>query len=298
MALPALGHLAHHGYTPQLVGKRWAASLLAGHGWDVQARPGPLRASIAQWRALQRRARQQDASFDQRVNTLLFTNSFSSAAEVWLAHLRPLGYRQDARGWLLSQAVPPPTDPVHESARFWHLAATLTGQDAWQPARTQLNVAPIAQQHADALLARHAVGGDFACLVPFATGTMGGRSKAWPGFPAFTARLAQQMPVIVVPGPGEVELARRDFPAAITLEGVDLGVYAGLLKRARVVVANDTGPGHIAAAVGAPLLSVLGPTDAERYRPWGAHARLVQAEPWPDDDAVQRAFESLLDEPR
>jgi heptosyltransferase-2 len=75
-------------------------------------------------------------------------------------------------------------------------------------------------------------------------------------------------------------------------------VYAGLLKRARVVVANDTGPGHIAAAVGAPLLSVLGPTDAERYRPWGAHARLVQAEPWPDDDAVQRAFESLLDEPR
>ena len=48
--------------------------------------------------------------------------------------------------------------------------------------------------------------------------------------------------------------------------GVDLGVFAALAERARLVIANDTGPGHLAAATGANTLSVLGPTDAGAMR--------------------------------
>ena len=294
MALPAVSHVAQAGFTPQLVGKPWATALLAGHDWDVHPRPGPIRARVGQLRELQRRAADRDSGFDDRVNTLLLTNSFSSALEARLARLRPLGYRQDSRGWLLTVAVPVPSDPIHESERFWRLAVALTGVDRPQPHLLRLAVAPLAQQAADALLARHAVGGDFACIVPFATGTLNGRSKAWPDFPAFAARLATRLPVIVVPGPTEAALAREAYPAALTLEGADLGVYAGLLKRARLVVSNDTGPGHLAAAVGTPLLSVLGPTDAVRYRPWGDHVTIVQADPWPTIEAVDAGMQRLL----
>src|SRR5690606_698276 len=79
----------------------------------------------------------------------------------------------------------------------------------------------------------------------------------------------------------ESALAHAHFPEAIAFEGVDLGTYAGVLRRARLVVANDTGPAHIAAAVGAPLLSVLGPTDPVRHRPRGARVNVVQPQPWP-----------------
>ena len=232
----------------------------------------------------------------RRLNTLLLTNSFSSAYEAWLARLRPVGFRQDGRGWLLSQAVAQPRDAIHESTRFWRLAEALTGSGKPQPAQLRLQVAPLAQQAADALLAQRALGGDFACIVPFATGTLNGRDKAWPAFAPFARWLRQKLPVVVVPGPGEVDAARAAYPDAVAFEGVDLGVYAGILRRARLVVANDTGPAHIAAAVGAPLLSVFGPTDAVRYRPWGSHVTIAQQAPWPTLEQVSAADRRLLDD--
>jgi heptosyltransferase-2 len=296
MALPALSHLSQSGFTPLLVGKPWARPLLAGYGWEMHPRAATLRTRVAQLHELHRRAAARDARFGNRLNTLLLTNSFSSALEARLARLQSVGYRQDSRSWLLSRAVPQPRDPVHESTRYWRLATIVTGSDIPQPAQSRLHVAPLAQQAADALLAQHALGSEFACIVPFATGTMQGRSKAWPEFPQFARWLRQKLPVVLVPGPGEIETARRTFPGSISLEDVDLGVYAGILKRARLVVANDTGPGHLASAVGAPLISVLGPTDADRYRPWGGNVSIVQQSPWPSLEQVSAEARRLLDD--
>jgi heptosyltransferase-2 len=295
MALPALSHLAHSGFTPILVGRVWAQPLLAGYGWELHARAATLRARVAQLNQLHRRAAQLDDRFGSRLNTLLLTNSFSSAFDAWLARLRAVGYRQDGRGCLLSAPVPQPREPVHESTRFWRLATVLTQSGTPQPAQVRLKVAPLAQQAADALLAQHALGGDFACIVPFATGKMKGQDKAWPGFAALTRWLRQKLPVVIVPGPGEVQAAQNEFAGAICLADLDLGVYAGILKRARLVVANDTGPGHIASAVGAPLISVLGPTDATRYRPWGSHVTVIQDNPWPTLEQVSAEARRLLD---
>jgi heptosyltransferase-2 len=77
---------------------------------------------------------------------------------------------------------------------------------------------------------------------------------------------------------------------------VGLGAYAALLRDAALVVANDTGPGHMAAAVGAPLLSVLGPTDPAR---WGAvgptvHIMRQGTDGWPGLDAVAAQAQRLL----
>lgn len=126
MSLPTLWHLHHHGYALQLVGKRWAVPLLAGCGWPVHTLPGTLRERAHLLRGLARDVRTLDADFDKRLNTLLLTNSFSSALDAWLAGLNTVGYRQDGRGWFLTHPVAQPTQPLHESQRFWNAAAPLT----------------------------------------------------------------------------------------------------------------------------------------------------------------------------
>ena len=126
MSLPTLWHLHHHGYALQLVGKRWAVPLLAGCGWPVHTLPATLRERARLLRGLARDVRTLDADFDKRLNTLLLTNSFSSALDAWLAGLNTVGYRQDGRGWFLTHPVAQPTQPLHESQRFWNVARPLT----------------------------------------------------------------------------------------------------------------------------------------------------------------------------
>lgn len=311
MALPALEHLQASGFAPTLVGKGWAGALLAGHGWPVHPHRGRLRDRVALLRRLRpARAPGPAASAAPPIDALLLTNSFSSALEARLAGLRALGFANDARSWLLARAVdgrdvlpgaavdgsiPSPTP--HESARFWLLATRVTGQPLPNGPPVPLKVATAAQAQADALIARLVGNAAFACIVPFATGRLDGRSKAWPHFTAFTPRLAERLPVVVLPGPGEEADARSHHPKAVAIEGIDLGVYAGVLARARLVVANDTGPGHMAAALGVPTLSVLGPTDAARYGARGPQARQVQQADWPTLERVIGAVDAMLDRP-
>lgn len=78
--------------------------------------------------------------------------------------------------------------------------------------------------------------------------------------------------VLVTGGPGERELTAR----VAGRHGLDLGgrtdaaTLAGVLSRARAVVTGNTGPAHLAAAVGAPVVSLFAPVvPAGRWRPWG-----------------------------
>ena len=70
-------------------------------------------------------------------------------------------------------------------------------------------------------------------------------------------------------------------------------VAASLL--AGVVVSNDTGPAHMAAAVGAKVLSVLGPTRPEHWAPWGPGVQVMRCWPdWPRADEVLARVEQTL----
>src|SRR5688572_8121816 len=104
LGVPALKLLASHGYDLQLIGKGWAAPLLAGEGWPTQARAATWRERVAQLRALRTAARGHDPSFDQRENALVLPTSFSGALEMRLAGLRAVGYAQEARGFLLARS--------------------------------------------------------------------------------------------------------------------------------------------------------------------------------------------------
>lgn len=307
MSLPTLWHLHRHGYALHLIGKHWATTLLSGCPWPVHPLPSQRRERVRLLRRLGQAAQQEDTDFGKRLNTLLLTNSFSSALESWLAGLNTVGYRQDHRGWLLTHPVTPPSPPVHESQRFLLAAQAIApgtptpaGHDACPdtPSVSPLPLTETARQAAAGLLQQHGLlqnGTDadarplpYACLVPFATGTLkNGTRKAWPDFPTLARQLTCEIPVLLVPGPGaETALARHDYPEALILDNVALDVYAALLARSTVVVANDTGPGHLAAAVGAQLISILGPTDASRYRALGTNVTLIQNSPWPSLDTV------------
>jgi heptosyltransferase II len=289
LSLPTLQRLDDAGYALQLVGKAWAADLLQGHGWPVHAYPKTLRERVRLLRRLAAAARAEDAGFDRRLNAVAFPFSFSSALDMRLAGLRALGHAHEGRSWLLSRSVrrtlpgtgPGQAERPHELAVYWELGSALLAQDAPLPDRILLK--PSSQHHAQAaaLLQQHGVGAGFVVICPFAGGTFAGQDKTWPGFADFVRdELAQtQRPVLVLPGPGEEDDAQRHVassPHSHVLTGVRLGTYAALLQRAAVMVSNDTGPGHMAAALGTPLVSVLGPSDAAQWRAWGPRVQIVQ----------------------
>ena len=58
------------------------------------------------------------------------------------------------------------------------------------------------------------------------------------------------------------------IPGAIDLTGkTNLRQLVALMERAELVIGNDTGPMHIAAALGRPMVSLFGPTDPDLHRP-------------------------------
>ena len=79
---------------------------------------------------------------------------------------------------------------------------------------------------------------------------------------------------------------RSLHPAAAVLPGLSLDAYAAVLQRSAQMVANDTGPGHLAAAVGAPVITLMrsghAPGKIAKWRPWGPRVHVLHAgHDWP-----------------
>lgn len=300
LGVPALQLLAQHGYSLQLFGKPWAASLLGGHGWPVVARAGTLRERIAQLREMRRAARAIDPGFDGRENALTIAHSFSSAFELRLAGLRGVGYAQEARSFLLARSERL-THGGHALVSYWELACRfLRIAPPAPPTEIGLPICDADQRQADSLLVQRGLQPGFVVICPFAGGTFEKLDKRWPAFPEFTRRLLdQRRPVLVCPGPGDEAVVAASYPGVSVIGPVELGVYGGILKRCALMISNDTGPAHLAAAVGARVISVLGPTKPEQWAPWGPKVTLVRPpQPpgqivWPQVDAVMQALQRV-----
>jgi ADP-heptose:LPS heptosyltransferase len=302
LGLPALRLLEQHGHELHLVARgRWAPSLLAGHGWPVHVQPATLGERVRQLRTLRAELSAIDPGFDRRENAVVLPQSFSSALEMRLAGLKAVGYGHEGRSLLLARAEAMPRG-VHVLQSYWQLAQQVVHAQAQPPAELDWRITPQRQAEADELLERHALRPGYLLICPFAGGLVTGRKlgKKWPHFPAFVQAAAARFgrPIVVSPGPSELDEARSHYGEAVILAGTDLGTYGGLMRRAALVVANDTGPGHMAAAIGAPLLSVLGPTDPGEWGPWGPQVRVVRlAQPdEPDGQSAWPTVEQVLDE--
>lgn len=286
-ALPTLHRLAAAG--PLLaLGRPWALPLLAAAGIAARPYPQGLAARVS---ALREAA---DALGTRRL--LLLTQSFSSALEGRLAGLRPRGYAKDGRGWLLAESTgAAPTG--HLVAGYADLVDGLPGvtpaaavwTPSWPGPRSDPARLAVARQ---ALQARIGRSGRYALLVPRAGGGHGGASKDWPHFASLLPLLQRAgLRVLLAPGPGEAVAFAAAVPGAEVLEGLDLAALGLLAAGAAVVVAPDCGPAHLAAAAGAPLVAVFGPTSPARCRPWSPRAEVLGGDGhWPDRGAVEAAL--------
>ncbi|MDP3082964.1 MAG: glycosyltransferase family 9 protein [Rubrivivax sp.] len=296
LGVPTLQRLADAGYAPQLLGKGWARDLLAGHGWPVHVLAKTLPERVRQLRALRRDAGALDPGFERRLNAVCFPYSLSSALEMRLAGLRAIGHAHEGRSLLLGRSVTRQRGR-HELEVYWHLGSALLGADAALPVSIDLRLTAAHREQARALREQHGVKPGYIVICPFAGGTWAKQDKTWPEFAAFAADELRALgrDLLVCPGPGEEALADTHFAGVTQLRGVGLGAYAALLADAGLMISNDTGPGHMAAAVGAPLLSVLGPSDPALWRAWGPSVRIVQGTPsWPQRAQVLAQATAML----
>ena len=91
--------------------------------------------------------------------------------------------------------------------------------------------------------------------------------------------LEQQMTVAITCGPGEEAYAgqvAQEIPKSTIMLGLSIPELAELIRGARLYIGNDSGPMHLAAAVGTPTVAVWGSSDSRRWHPWGVDHRVIQ----------------------
>jgi heptosyltransferase-1 len=145
---------------------------------------------------------------------------------------------------------------------------------------------PLARAASSALAEVRRVLGDapFALINPGAAWP----NKRWPpgrfGEVAAFLREVRAVPSVVLWGPGEESLAQSvveaSSGAARIAPPTEIADLVELSREADLIVSGDTGPLHIAAAVGTPAVALYGPTDPHRNGPWA------------NDDVTVSRFES------
>ena len=239
---------------------------------------------------------------------LLFTGSFRSAWCAWRAGIpRRVGWARDGRGCLLTDrlstareggAVPlglgrsgrfPRTLP----RPFGSTCVELLGLLGVPVGDTRPRLVPPREAGAAARAAAEACGltweGDRP--EPFVLANVGARPGSAKGYPpeAWGRALgrvaaAAGVPVLAVGGPGEegsIEAAvgaAGDPRVRAALPPCDLGVLQWLAAWAGVVASADAGPRHVAAAVGARVVCILGPTDPRHTADHLERTRLLRVE--------------------
>ncbi len=295
MTLPALRLLEASGFTPMLTGKRWAEDLMSGMGWRFDPIEGHVTEDL-------HRIRYISNHLGPRPLGLLFPNSFSSALLFSIGRVRNAGFPTDGRRFLLDKVVEEP-GTMHEVERFFRLAhgaiKAWGGTPAWDSVPEELGMRLLARHEAAArnLMAEHDIPENFALLAPIARGLHHGKEKQWKHFNELCGPLRDMgIEPIVFPSVREEEANHAACPNARILPPTTLGNYATLAKRARIVIANDSGISHVAAAVSANQITLLGVTDPARTRPWNSKAVCLgnNTDGWPSLDEVLSALTRSL----
>ena len=156
------------------------------------------------------------------------------------------------------------------------LAAAVTGEDP-RPACFPLPCSTATETWCDAELRRRGLE-DFALLSPGG----GWGAKLWPAesYGQVAAALGREgLRSLVNFGPGEEELARaveQSSAGAAQPICCALGELIALTRRASLFVGGDSGPMHLAAALGVPVVAIFGPTDPARNGPYGTHSVVLR----------------------
>ena len=205
---------------------------------------------------------------------IILPNSFASALIPFLSGIpQRIGYSEDGRGWLLTDRIAPPREageriPIPMVDRYLKLCEYLKVKISSR--RAQLALSREAEEKAERIHAHYGIGeGERNVLIT--PGAAFGSSKLWKV--EYFAQVADWIierfacPVLIAPGPGEEVIAQRiegsmeHKPINLVSEIVPLDLLMSLIKKASLLITNDTGPRHVAYAVGTPTVVIMGPTD-------------------------------------
>ncbi|MBI5865663.1 MAG: lipopolysaccharide heptosyltransferase II [Planctomycetes bacterium] len=270
LATPVLAALRTHlagGQITYLM-RRYVREILAGAGWHDEERYWPDKSGgvSALWRLA------GELAADRHDAVLLLTNSFRSGLVSFLARIpRRIGYARDGRSWLLTDRLRPNKEngqfvPGSVLPYYCRLAEHV---GCPVPDRA-LRLAVTAEEEAAAaeLKAHHRFGeSPYAVINP---GAAFGAAKCWPAdrFALLCDQLREKYgcACVIVGAPGEAKLmeaiaaAAKSGPVCCTQPGTTLGSLKPVIRDARLLVCNDTGPRHYGNAFGVPTLTIFGPT--------------------------------------
>jgi ADP-heptose:LPS heptosyltransferase len=235
--------------------------------------------------ALARRARAWRGHYDLVIN---FEPDIRSNALAWLSGTpRRIGYWTGGGGAFLTERLAyEPAEHVADNAlRLVQTALKQSGgasASAAAPPARRLQPPPEARAHAAALLAG-------AAAPRIGVHVSGGReSKQWhlDRFAAVAAELATRHRATIVltgstadrPMVDAVKRALSGVPVVDAAGAFDLPTLAALLASLDLLVTGDTGPMHLAAAMGTPVVALFGPSDPRRYGPRGSPHRVLRVD--------------------
>ncbi len=183
--------------------------------------------------------------------------------------------RERAARWLYTERVD--TQAAHVIEQGLELARAVAGDDL-RPSAPWLPIDPAAETWADRILP-HAAQPPTVLVNPGA----GWGAKCWPveRYTAVARSLIDRgMRIVINTGPGEEPLAEAistgTAGAAAPLT-CTLPQLIALTRRVALVIAGDTGPLHLACALGRPVVGIYGPTDPSRNGPFGVPFRVLRS---------------------
>jgi len=285
MALGALRSLRAHYPAAKLtvLAKPWVEELYQGceavdgsFRFDVNGVHSGPRGFVRLARAL------SQSRFDLAV---LFPNAFRAGAVVRAAGIpERWGYGTDGRGWLLTRSVPPAPRPFGRHQTHYYLDLLRALGIRTEPPNIGLSPTPSMRAQAIQLLQTNGwhLGEPLVGLHPGATNSS---AKRWAPerYALVGDRLADGLGarVVLLGGPNEVALAeeirsRMQKPALFLAGETSLGELMGALESLTVLVTNDSGPMHLASALGVPTVAIFGPTYERETGPLGGNARVIR----------------------
>lgn len=210
---------------------------------------------------------------------ILFTNSTRSTLEFWLAGIpRLVGYRGSIRSWFLNQQCPEPPagrPPLHHMEKYLRIIAHAGG--ATQDPALRAPARPSGPRTA----------GGATLRLGLCAGAEYGQAKRWPleryaqAADEISARLPQPAEWLFFGAPGEkamgetlsvqVTAAHRNLVGRTTLAEL-----IAELRTCDLLLTNDTGTMHLAAALGVPTVSIFGSTEPSLTGPVGDPHRVLR----------------------
>lgn len=273
MATPALRAIRRHfGKSTRIVGimRPYLKEVLSGTDWlDEQWYFDPHRRSRDNGhKAILRKIR--EARFDMMV---LMPNSPRSAVLAWLGGATErIGYARNGRGPLLTGKVyRPKVDgrPVDLPMVDYYLRLAETIGCPKETPRLELQTTDANESSADNVFEDLGLRQDGRVITLNCSGAYGA-AKLWPieHFAELARRVARDLDhdILIMCGPSEQTTAREiarlaGHPRVLSMadQRLDIGTAKACIRRSRLMVSTDSGPRHIAAALGCAVVTVYGP---------------------------------------